>query len=559
MRKLFIIISISMMFTCFLNADDFLIGNGNANQNYVPFYGYNKYGWSKFFYTAAEMQAAGMSGTVQINKIAFNLIGGSWDAYMMGNQQIYFRYSYDESYASSATSYPGTASFTQVFNGTTTWSGPGWVFITLDTPYNHNTNWNLEILWENRYGNKTAGPPKFQSTDLDNSIYRAVYKYNDSSFPTTSGTRLSKRPNITFITPATDVPNPAVISSPLDGAINVDVDASLKWSTGGGDPADYLFSLWKLDPLVMHESNLLMLSTTYDPDFYLDYGTTYYWRVIPRNDFGSAVDCPTWSFTTLPDPSIMAFPWQESFDGSSFPPNADWQRKGGILQDPITLGGSSLWEQENWLNISGTDQAARLNIWGNLNGWLITPLFKIDDENMALSFDLALLKSGQPPTGIPPAMTGMDDRFAVLIGDGFTWSTANIVREWNNAGSEYVLNEISMWGERVEIPLSGHAGHIRIAFYAGSTESNADNDFMINNLAIGAPALPAPLVNISLNQDQDTCTLSWEPVSGATDYDVYHSTTPYGNWTFLANTDTASLEVDSTSAKAFFCVKAKKP
>ena len=252
MRKLFIIISISMMFTCFLNADDFLIGNGNANQNYVPFYGYNKYGWSKFFYTAAEMQAAGMSGTVQINKIAFNLIGGSWDAYVMGNQQIYFRYSYDESYASSATSYPGTASFTQVFNGTTTWSGPGWVFITLDTPYNHNTNWNLEILWENRYGNKTAGPPKFQSTDLDNSIYRAVYKYNDSSFPTTSGTRLSKRPNITFITPATDVPNPAVISSPLDGAINVDVDASLKWSTGGGDPADYLFSLWKLDPLVMH-------------------------------------------------------------------------------------------------------------------------------------------------------------------------------------------------------------------------------------------------------------------------------------------------------------------
>lgn len=557
MRKILVLIFITLALSTWLCADDFTIGTGTNNQNFVPLCGYSNYGWSKFFFTADELQAAGMSGTVQITKIAFYLISGTWENYVTDNQLVYFRYFYDSTYGSTAANYPGTSGFTQIYSGSVSWNGPGWTTITLSTPINFDSSWGMEILWENRDGSKTAGPPKFAYTSTS-SNYRAVYKYSDTSFPTTSGTRVYTRPNIRFSSPVTDVPNPAVAMSPTNGATGVAIDSNIGWTSGGGDPTDYLFSLWKADPLVSYETNLVTTSTTYDPAFYFDYSTTYYWRVIPRNSFGPATDCPTWSFTTVADPAITTFPWTENFDGTSFPPNSNWQRKGGLLQDPVVLAGSGIWDQRNWLNISGTDKAAWIDIWGTVvHEWLITPLLNITDDSQSLVFDLAFLKYSQPPTGIPPALTGVDDRFAVLIGDGFTWSTANIVREWNNSGSQYVLNDLSPWGQKVVIPLTGHTGHLRIAFYGESSVTNADNDIMVNNLFVGQ-FVAQPVVSASYNYDLDACILSWEPVSSATSYDVYYADTPNGTWNLLDNTVTAGYVAGCFTDKRFYKVIAKK-
>ncbi len=557
MHKYLILVLFSLVFCAWLIADDYVIGNGTQSQNYVPIAGASNYNWSKFFFTASELQAAGMTGTVQITKIAFKLVGGTWSNYITDNQKIYLGYFYDSNYASN-TSYPGTANHTQVFNGSISWSGPGWLTITLDTPYNHNSAYGMQILWENRDGSKTAGPPKFEYTSTS-SNYRAVYKNSDTSYPTsTSGTKTYNRPNICFISPATDVPNPAVAVAPPNGETGVGIDANLSWSSGGGQPDDYLFSLWKADPLETYENNLVTTSTSYNPAFYFDYNTTYYWRVIPRNSFGPALGCPTWSFTTMADPSIATFPWTENFDGTSFPPNSDWLIKQGVLTDPINLTPSTVWDQDDWLNIAGTDKAAAVNIWDTITNWLITPLFNITDDSQSLVFDLAFLKYNQPPTGIPPALTGVDDRFAVLIGDGFTWSTANIVREWNNSGSEYVLNELSPWGQKVIIPLTGHAGHVRIAFYAGSTLNNADNDFMINNLFVGQ-YLSEPAVSAEYSYDLDACVLSWSAVSGATGYDVYYADTPNGTWNLLGSTASPGYTAPCLTDKRFYRVVATKP
>ena len=534
-----------------LHAGDYLVGTGTSTQNKVPMYGYNNYGWSKFFYTSAEMTAAGVTGTIGITKIAFQ-VSSSTTNYVMDNQMVYMRHFYDTSYASSATSYPGTSGFTNVYSGSVTWNGPGWVEITFQTPFSYNSTWGLEILWENRDGSKIGGPPSFYYTSLSNSC---VYKSQDASFPTTSGARGSYHPNIWFVTPATEEPSPAAVVSPVDSAINVDIATALRWNNTGGDPDDYLVSLWTLNPLEWLVSNQVTTNTYFTPATRLDYGKTYYWRIIPRNEFGEALGCPSWSFTTLADPAITAFPWIEGMDSGTFPPNDNWQRYGGELADPIVLGGSSIWEQDDWLNISGTDKCARINLWANINGWLVSPLLNVPEGDYRLSFDLALLKSGQPPTGTPPALTGTDDRFAVLIGDGFSWTTANIVREWNNSGSPYVLNNINIWGERVNIPLTGHTGHIRIAFYGGSTTSNADNDFMINNLYVGA-YLPEPVVSISNDPVHDNCTLSWTAITGATSYAVYSSAAPYGTWTLLDSTTNTQYQITPTQTKAFFYVKA---
>ncbi len=504
MKKiLFLLLAVSLL-SSLLFAGDFKIGTGTSTQNYVPLYGYNNYGWSKTIYTSSELAAAGMSGTVTINKIAFQL-GNVIQNYVTDNQIVYMGINYNDTYASTAAGYQNPTSYTKVFEGPITWNGPGWVEITLDTPYNCNSAYNLELLWENRDGSKTAGPPKFRYTSKS---YSCVYKYSDASFPAVSGTRYGNRPNIWFMSAPTAIPPIAEAVSPVNAATDVAINEHLKWFHTGGSPEYYTVNFGSDYPPTDLLSGYQTTSTLFDYPGYLDYGTTYYWQVIPHNSFGDATDCPIWSFDTVADPSIVSFPHNEGFD-AAIPPAGDWQRYGGVLADPIVLGGSSMWQSDDWLNISSADKAAKINIFANVNGWLVTPLFNIPNDNYYLAFDLAVLKYGQTPTGDLP-VAAPDDKIAVLIGDGFTWSTANIVREWNNTGSPFVFGEIRVDGERVVIPLSGHSGHIRIAFYAGSLISNADNDVMINNLEVGefsaAPLaainpIPADLaVDVPLNQ-----------------------------------------------------------
>ncbi len=560
MPKQLLLFLLTLVLATMLFADDYTIGDGTSTERNVPFYGYSNYGWSKFIYTNVELQAAGATGTITIEKIAFQLSGGPWNNYVTDNQRVYMRMNYNYPYTSSTDNYPGIAGYTEVYNGSISWNGPGWMEITLSTPYQHNTvvdenvNYSLEILWENRDGTKTAGPPYFAYTYAND---MCVYKNSDTSFPTSDGSRYDNRPNIRIITPVTDVPNPAVVVAPVSGATDVSINPSLLWSSGGGSPNDYLFTMWSGSPAIYIENNLVTTTTSYTPAALLDYSTTYYWRVIPRNSFGNAIACPTWSFTTMADPSITAFPWTESMDGAEFPPNDDWSVMTGLLADPVTLNpSSSMWVSDEWLNIAANpDKAAKHNLWGSTNGWLISPLLNVPDDSYALSFDLALLKYGQPPTGTPPALTGVDDRMVVLIGDGYSWSTANIVREWNNAGSPYVLNDISITGEQVVIPLAEHTGRIRIAWYAGSTTSNADNDIMINNIYVG-PFLASPVLSIAHDQISNMVNLSWPAISGANSYNVYAAGAPEGPWTLVQTVATNGYSTPATAAKVFYQVKA---
>ncbi|MCM1168712.1 MAG: choice-of-anchor J domain-containing protein [Bacteroides sp.] len=59
----------------------------------------------------------------------------------------------------------------------------------------------------------------------------------------------------------------------------------------------------------------------------LDYGKTYYWQVIPVNAAGQAAPIPTWTFSTMADPSVQGFPYSEGFEGEAFPPQG-WRTSG---------------------------------------------------------------------------------------------------------------------------------------------------------------------------------------------------------------------------------------
>ncbi|MDD5316746.1 MAG: hypothetical protein PHX33_07005 [Candidatus Cloacimonetes bacterium] len=543
--------ALSLSFLC---AGDFIIGTDDDTQNKVPLYGYANYGWTKFFYKADELQAAGFTTAQTIERIAF-YVGNDQTNYETDNQMVYMGYFYDSQY--SSTSYQNPAYHTLVYSGTVSWNGPGWQEIILDTPYSFDPTygWNLEILWENHDGSRIGGPPNFHTTGT--SFYSAVYK-NGSSWSTSNGSRSRDyRPNIWLMSSPDAPPPPATAVLPLDAAIDVPLDTMLRWEHNGGMPNDYMLWVGTDNPPSNIVNALSLSETGYTLPQNLDYSTTYYWRVVPVNDIAPAMNCPIWSFTTMADPSIVDYPHLETFDGE-FPPGG-WTQWAGTLSDPISFTNGTRWVQDDWLNYAGDDKAAKINIWGSMSGYLISPMFNIPDENYVMKIDAAILKYGQTPEGTPPNYSATDDQFAILIGDGYSWEVADVVREYNNSGSEYVLNDIPMAGETITISLAEHTGHIRVAFFAGSIDSNDDNDYMLNNFWIGDAdySYPTPTVQMLTDESTGAPRLSWEPIPYARKYNLYKTNDPSTDYIHFKSISGSSYVVDPAENKAFFKITAE--
>ena len=179
----------------------------------------------------------------------------------------------------------------------------------------------------------------------------------------------------------------------------------------------------------------------------------------------------------------------EEFATSSAP--TGWSMYTGLLSN-IMSGTALTSATYGWSfgsNNGVFNSHARCNIYGNYQRWLVTPEIAVPN-NAALNFDLAL--TAYSGTVASPATTGTDDKFVVLVSTDnmATWS---ILRQWDNAGSSYVYNNItcSATGENVNIDLSAYAGqNVKVAFYGESTVSNADNNLHIDNVAIGT-VIPA--------------------------------------------------------------------
>ncbi|MDD3044417.1 MAG: S8 family serine peptidase [Candidatus Delongbacteria bacterium] len=70
----------------------------------------------------------------------------------------------------------------------------------------------------------------------------------------------------------------------------------------------------------------------------------------------------------------------------------------------------------------------------------------------------------------------------------------------------------------------------------------------------------APLtspVNVTTADSGTDITVSWDAVAGATSYDIYSSTDPYGTYTFVTNVATNSYVVTASETKLFWYVIAK--
>lgn len=342
-----------------------------------------------------------------------------------------------------------------------------------------------------------------------------------------------------------ELPGPAVIGAPADLATNVDITTDLSWSAPitGGIPDGYKLYFGTDGGGLFNPSNIEAgtdQTSPYEPATALLYSTTYYWRVVPYNVLGDAVGSPIWSFETEPDPTLFP-PILEEFS-PPFPP-ANYTRYSGLLADPSTLvtttGG---WYGDAWQNVTPTtDSAARLNIWGtSCRYWLVTPPIDLGTtDDYQLEFDLTL---GDYGTTNPPDYNGVDDKFAVVISldGGLTWSSANTLRLWDNAGSPFIYDSIKHVGEKVIIDLASYTDVVHIGFYGESTVSNADNDLMINNMRVRVPPTCAdPTELMASTITTNSAILGWTENGPATTWEIEYGVAPY-TFTGVANFSTST-------------------
>lgn len=283
-----------------------LLGDGLLTARYPlgSYYGYER---SAALYTAAELGVTNK----RINRL-------SWYATVAAAPAVPTKI-YLKAYNTDTIGVNNWAGFisgaTLVYDGVdTSIAANDWHHIVLDNSFDLDSGNNLLVLVERNWGGtgSSAGitAPALRSTNMTGMHHTLLA---DNNAPVGNSVAQSSRPNLMLMSDTftiTAPPNPAIIAAPADGATLVELDAQLRWTSGGGGPSGYKLYLGENNPPEL----VATLGLEYSYNLNLEYSTTYYWQIVPFNSFGDAVDCPIWSFTTKDDPVIRNYPFVEGFE-----------------------------------------------------------------------------------------------------------------------------------------------------------------------------------------------------------------------------------------------------
>ena len=210
----------------------------------------------------------------------------------------------------------------------------------------------------------------------------------------------------------------------------------------------------------------------------------------------------------------------ETFDNTAFP--TDWARYNTLLTDEVLSGSTTLTANSGGWNNSSYGLGEynwKVNLWNtSVKYWMVTPSIAVETGNV-LTFDAALTAYNSNNAPDAAKMPNEYSKFVVLISDDnmATWS---ILREWNNSGSSYVLNNISNTGTSATIDLSTFANkNVKIAFYCEQTVSGPDCDLHIDNVTVGTPTTTGDWIDATTNVEERSFQLTG--LTAGTKYDVH--------------------------------------
>jgi len=493
-RKSLLLLLLMALFAPFaMNAQTTVeIGDGTSAGYYTPIGTYYNYSITEQLYTADEIGTAGT-----ITSISF------YYAYTAAKDFPITVYMANVEATDLSTGI-SLADAEEVFDGTLSVTEVGWATIDLDTPFAYDGVSNL-LIGVNKSQYQWFSGNTWRYTSAAN---MARYSQNDNNAYDTStvpGTTTNNRPNIQLVITAgggSVCERPATME-----ASNITANsATLTWSGGSGTyNVEYMGG-----SVTEWTAYLTNTSATTANLSGLTPGTTYQYRVQSVCSNGVS-GWKSVSFMTL-----FGIPFVEEF-GTAIP--TGWAQYTGLLDnvmaDPTALQASTYaWSFGTSNNVF--DNHARCNIYSNYQKWLVMPALAMEN-NVQLMFDLALTVYSSSSNASPTPGAQEDDKFVVLIQTNNGWE---VLRQWDNAGSEYVYDNITNTGETVVIDLSSYAGqNIAIAFYGESTETGGDNNLHIDNVSIDyIPACPKP-TGLAVNYDGGTTAeVSW--TSDATNFNI---------------------------------------
>ncbi|MCB5270494.1 MAG: choice-of-anchor J domain-containing protein [Candidatus Cloacimonetes bacterium] len=303
MKKFILLISI-LVLTLGLFAAEVVIGTGTtyngSSSSPCPYANYYKNERDQYLVTVDELNDAG-GGAGNITSLAFNVdflndVNASPMTIKLGHT------------TQSVLNDTFVTGLTQVWSANPYTPATGWNTHVFDTPFPWNGVDNLVV--EVYYGDTTGAYSANASVYYSTATNMALYFVSDSADASTNatGTLSDKRANMKFDMAAfvpTIPPNPALLVSPANEAINVVLNASLNWANGGGVPDGFkLFFGTNNPPNNIVNGTDLGNVFTYNPGP-LTRGETYYWKVVPYNTIGDNTNCPVWSFSTIPEGFVM--------------------------------------------------------------------------------------------------------------------------------------------------------------------------------------------------------------------------------------------------------------
>ena len=322
----------------------------------------------------------------------------------------------------------------------------------------------------------------------------------------TGSTSIFKSTNFTTANPCAAPTN--FVASNITGS-----SATISWTAG------YQETAWTVKYKKSSESswdNATTVSVSETPTTSLtglDGLTVYNVRVY--NCTGESDPYLSGNFTTA-----ASFPYSQDFSGSGIP--TGWAQYSGLLANVMT-GTALTTASYGWSNGTNNGVLDGNHIYANIystgcSKWIVTPAIPVE-SGARLTFDVAY--TAYSGTAANPQTTGTDDKFVVLASTD-NMATWTILRQWDNAGSEYVLNELTPTALHQIFDLADYAGqNVIVAFYGESTESNADNNIHVDNVVFElTPSCEKP-TGLSVENNGLDATFTWS--SDATSFDVAYS------------------------------------
>jgi len=490
--KRFLLILLTFMMVAFAFAQTTItIGTGTTTGRY-PLNDYFVHSRSQVLYTETEI---GSPGTIQSLAWFRNDTGANPNA--IGLTEIWLKTVSNPTLSGTDWEEPGTlvASIENIDLG----AGNGWLSVDIEDYVYSGGNLLVSVRTQNA---PYTAPHSYwrYSTATD----MARLGNSDTANPPTMSIS-SSRPNIQITMEASapsTAPNPAVLVGPADGGMVIP-PTTLNWASGGGFPSSYNLYLGTTSTPALLTN---LSETSYIPT--LEANTTYYWQVVPQNAFGSALDCPVWSFTTPGENQLV-----ESFEATGFPP-AGWANPGGWSRSTTT----PLYQ--------GTATAYKYGST-SVKYILSTPMLTFGNRD-ALSF---ASRAG--------LITGTIE--IVYSEDRVEWQLLEIIS--HSVASAWQTNTVD---------LSSLSGNFYLGFRTGLQSTGFYIDSVIGPditpLAPGTPNLSSP-ADAALNQSI-VPSLSWTaPVTGgvANSYNVYLDTESDPR-TLLTNTTGTSYAINTPLA-----------